>query len=175
MSCNNTKTDTKKDEVTKDAKDNTPSKKGWSADDRKKLMDDCVRKPGSEKGYSNEVCSCYLDKAEAIFSSYNEMKDKGKNNSEFQKDMEDCAAKFSDKKDNDTKDNTQTGWSADENKFRNKECVGISPEHCSCKLQLAEKYSKSYQDYLLLIIKDNDPNSDFWKEFDECTRRYSHN
>ena len=107
MSCNNSKTDTKKDEVTKDDKVNTPSKKGWSDDERKEAMDICERdamnKDGLSASKANQLCSCLMDIAEEAFSSYDEMKknpEKINNNVELQKRSDECEAQFSDKKDN---------------------------------------------------------------------------
>ena len=97
ISCNNNSSDTKKDEVTKDAKDNnTVSKKGWSADEKKQFMDECVKNNKMDDGSEskvNQICSCLMDKAEANFSSYDEIK-KGGKNAEYQKGKADCEAQF---------------------------------------------------------------------------------
>ena len=94
-SCNS-KTDTKKDETTKDAKNsNTETKKGWSEEDKKQAMTDCIGDPNSEKGNSSQLCDCMLGKGEALFSSYTEMKKNAESNTEFKNVMKECEEKFS--------------------------------------------------------------------------------
>src|ERR1700712_1295115 len=104
MSCNNSNPDTKKNEVTKDEKNiTTETKKGWSDDDKKRFTDDCVGDA------SHDACSCYLEKAQAMFSSYEEFKKNAESSDDYRKAMSDCRAKFSNsssdtKKDEVTKD-----------------------------------------------------------------------
>jgi len=66
-------------------------------------------------------------------------------------------------------------WPANEDRFRDKDCKDKSQDECSCKLAIAEKFSKSYENYEEMVITNNDSSSDFWREFQKCSDKYSQN
>lgn len=97
-SCNNTNSDTKKEEVKKDEvkkdtkENNTETKKGWSDNDRKQFHDDCVNQFNTMQNASG-YCDCGLPKAEAIFTSYDDMKkgnDRNKEDEYIRQVKKDC-------------------------------------------------------------------------------------
>lgn len=106
ISCNNSTPEPKKDDVTKETKDNnntipennntpnnnnTPSKNGWSEDDKKDFLSTCT----NEMQQGNEVqsyCSCLLNKAVAAFSSYEELKNS--EDPESKLNINDCVEKY---------------------------------------------------------------------------------
>jgi hypothetical protein len=63
---------------------------GWSVADRNQALEDCIGNPGSAKSKSTTLCECLIGKAEAVFSSYSEMKKSANNNTDFQNGLKDC-------------------------------------------------------------------------------------
>ena len=123
----------------------------------------------------------FLKKAEKYFSFY-EVYDRmsednpewQKNGNDFRKSTDECRENSSTQKDNNNNNSSSGGWNDDDiSRFKETQCKGISSDQCSCKLGVAMKYSKSREEYSMLVIKDNDPNSNFWKEFQECVDKYS--
>jgi hypothetical protein len=73
----------------------------WPAADKQKFMEDCVAKPGEEKGGSQEGCSCLLDQAQKYFSSYASFENSSETNPEWKKNgdsfdaaLEDCRQRY---------------------------------------------------------------------------------
>lgn len=101
------RTSNRMDELTKGLGDNKTSGNAWTNEDKEKFMEDCVRKPGEEKGGTKELCSCLLIQSEKYFSSfesYDKMKEDNpewqRNGENFNKAVETCRSELTENNDN---------------------------------------------------------------------------
>lgn len=69
--------------------------KRWSDEEKKKAHDECVAdavKDGTTEEIAGKTCSCMVDKAQTIFTTYKDMEATGADNKEIQQAMVDCEA-----------------------------------------------------------------------------------
>lgn len=174
------KSSNKFDDITKGIGNNIASKPAWSSEDKQKLMDDCVRKPGQEKGGTKEQCDCLLAQAEKYFSSfqvYDESKEENTewklNGDNFNKAVENCRSQFADKKDDKVNEKKEVDiWGeTKETDIKNEQKVVITtvrPDNLNpVEMKSTDKVRIKTDDSPVYSNKEDDDKSGGWSSTDK--------